>query len=126
MRSLLFTILCAIHVSCSASAQDTPEFTSLPEALRWLDQKLELKDFTAIADSFASPLDATTIRINYIEALDTSLGAIRLAERYANRDFPIEKSQFKLGGHGQELGHIHIDFIRDKNAWKIDRIWMCR
>jgi hypothetical protein len=45
---------------------------------------------------------------------------------YADWQFPIGGQEFKLGGHGRELGHIHIDFIKGLAGWEIQRVWMCR
>ncbi len=46
--------------------------------------------------------------------------------RYKGLAFPADVERFKLGGHDQELGHMHIDFIKRDNSWVIERIWQCR
>jgi hypothetical protein len=45
---------------------------------------------------------------------------------YAKASFPPKANKFKLGGHGSELGHIHIDFIKKKGKWFLDKIWLCK
>jgi hypothetical protein len=38
---------------------------------------------------------------------------------YAGREFPPGGAEFKLGCHAQDLGHIHIVFVRHGDAWEI-------
>jgi len=49
-----------------------------------------------------------------------------LRELYRGRGFPEESAQFKLGGHMQELGCIHIDFEKRERGWALRDIWVCR
>jgi hypothetical protein len=49
-----------------------------------------------------------------------------LLELYAEKEFPQDSWEFKLAGHGKELGHIHIDFVKSKAGWEIQKVWMCR
>ncbi len=44
----------------------------------------------------------------------------------AEKEFPCDCVEFKLGGHQSELGHIHIDFAKRDDSWVIKSIWMCR
>jgi hypothetical protein len=46
--------------------------------------------------------------------------------RYKGRSFPENEKTFKLGGHDQELGHMHIDFLKHGDYWVIEKIWQCR
>ena len=49
-----------------------------------------------------------------------------LRRLYRGRTFPKEQRTYKLGGHMQELGCIHIDFLKAEQGWVISDIWICR
>jgi hypothetical protein len=49
-----------------------------------------------------------------------------LRRLYSERSFPKEQQTYKLGGHMQELGCIHIDFLKVEQGWVISDIWICR
>ena len=49
-----------------------------------------------------------------------------LRTRYSDRVFPEDGTKFKLGGHMQELGCIHIDFVKRESGWALRDIWLCR
>jgi len=49
-----------------------------------------------------------------------------LRELYRDRAFPESGARFKLGGHMQELGCTHIDFVREEQGWLLEDIWICR
>jgi len=47
-------------------------------------------------------------------------------ERSPPMAFPPDAQTFKLGGHDEELGHIHIDFRKAGDRWQLEAVWMCR
>jgi hypothetical protein len=49
-----------------------------------------------------------------------------LRRLYSEQSFPKEQQTYKLGGHMQELGCIHIDFLKVEQGWIISDIWICR
>lgn len=112
-------------------------FTSLNEAVDFLAVRLEADDPEGIADQCSNGEndDARTAeglpsprsyRLHAIRELGRRHGMQNLRSTYAGREFPSDRDEFKLGGHGAELGHTHIDFSRTGLAWKIKEIWMCR
>jgi hypothetical protein len=50
----------------------------------------------------------------------------RLDKLYSGLEFPDNITTHKLGGHGKELGHIHIDFRQAGEMWFLGEIWVCR
>lgn len=45
---------------------------------------------------------------------------------YDGKSFPKDGKTAKLGGHMQELGCIHIDFLKYEKGWLLHDIWICR
>lgn len=93
------------------------------DALRTLDSDVASQDAVRGAGRLLSPLNS---RMWAIEALGKQHRSQSLRLLYAGREFPVEKEAFKLGGHGGELGHVHIDFLRIDAAWLLKEIWICR
>jgi hypothetical protein len=87
-------------------------------AVSFLANALKQKQFAAVTEATKlKEVDAF-----YLE----QLAEYDLPTLYAGRSFPGEGDEFKLGGHDKELGHIHIDFVRNGDGWEINNIWMCR
>lgn len=40
--------------------------------------------------------------------------------------FPKTGNFFKVGGHGEEFNHIHIDFEKINALWYLKSVWACR
>ncbi|HNX93905.1 MAG TPA: hypothetical protein PKL14_01995 [Holophaga sp.] len=96
-----------------------PAFKTLPEAVAFISGCLDAND----------PKKLGLAAIHKVTAFDSLQQAHRqvpLTQRYAGCQFPANANQFKLGGHASELGHVHIDFIKQKDAWYLDSIWLCR
>jgi hypothetical protein len=97
-------------------------FSDLGEAVGFLAAAVEAGDVAALAGACREPLPPGWV----LDRLRERHEATPLARLYAGREFPEAAAEFKLGGHAQELGHIHIDFVRSGGGWEIERIWMCR
>ncbi len=97
-------------------------FSDLSSAVDFIADALDRNDNTALAQASWAPLPADWV----IERLKERHEATPLPQLYAGKEFPQDAQDFKLGGHAQELGHIHIDFAKSANGWEIARIWMCR
>lgn len=65
-------------------------------------------------------------RLNAIRALAHAHDARSLDLTYRGREFPRDAVAFKLGGHGAELGHVHVDFMKIDERWVLKEIWLCR
>lgn len=111
-----------------AGENNPPRFSSLAEAVQALDSAL------AAPNPGAALLALLPAKKTYLSE-NPYVAAMLLKERertgpftklYANRQFPEAATTFKLGGHASELGHIHIDFIREGAAWKLKDVWNCR
>jgi hypothetical protein len=112
-----------------------PTFATLPAALEFLARALEAGDLTGLAAA-CEPLPPGNAgpALDRVRDQSRRWALERLAElhrdvdlriRYAGRAFP-EATEFKLGGHASELGHLHIDFERYEVGWRLKDIWICR
>jgi hypothetical protein len=97
-------------------------FSNLAEAVMFLTQVISEGDYDTLAQSCRAELPKAWV----LERLRERHESTPLPELYAGREFPQDVQQFKLGGHEKELGHIHIDFMKSKDGWVIQEIWMCR
>jgi hypothetical protein len=95
-------------------------FLNLSHAVGFISEALEEDDWKSLADACRAELPAAWVR------LQETHRTTPLPELYADREFPKNSTEFKLGGHDTELGHIHIDFVKESNGWEIKQIWMCR
>lgn len=109
-------------------------FANLSEALDFLAGCLELGDpGTLLSELEEAPRTLNSLpdyRAYFDRYVFQPLRAIHLKmdlrALYRDREFPSEGLAFKLGGHMQELGCIHIDFIQDEQGWSLRDIWLCR
>jgi hypothetical protein len=97
-------------------------FSDLSGAVVFIADALDRDDRTSLAEACQAPLPADWV----IERLLEQHEETPLPQLYEGKEFPENAQRFKLGGHDQELGHIHIDFIKSTNGWEISKIWMCR
>lgn len=113
------------------------DFDSLESAVSFISTRLEANDFDALLrqcepepdDPRAVELGLPTIRergLMVLAELKRRHASRDLRSLYAGRKFPDGDTAFKLGGHDAELGHIHIDFARSVQGWRLRQIWMCR
>ena len=112
-------------------------FVKLSDAVSFLVDHLDRKDFTTIAAQCANlvydegivtagaahPQEA---RIAAIQELARRHARLSLRWRYLLRRFPSGAQEFELGGHNKELGHVHVNFVRAGASWQIKEIWICR
>jgi hypothetical protein len=111
-----------------------PQFRTLAEAVDFIAARLEANEPEALmqaTQALPHHLDWDPDYPSYfIRYLFTPLEEIHrrtdLRALYADREFPQEDTQFKLGGHMAELGCTHIDFERHGAVWHLHDIWMCR
>ena len=115
---------------------DLMSFANLSDAVEFLAAKLDSGDVDTIADQCADavrdPSNMTpreesprSYRLAAIRELQKQHRVRSLRSTYAGREFPSDAGEFKLGGHQSEVGHVHIDFVRNGAVWRIKAIWEC-
>lgn len=109
-----------------AAGAAPPRFHHVAEFLTWADKKLAADDYEALITAQADAKDTRQTQLAYVKRLDADLGETKLAKVFEGREFPKDTATFKLGGHKKELGHCHIDFVKEGGSWRIIRIWQCR
>lgn len=123
-----FLIVCFIAVVSPAADNAPPHFKSLAEATQALDRALAAPDpgaaLLALLPSEGNYLSEHPQVIVMLQEARERTGPF--AKLYADRQFPETATTYKLGGHASELGHVHIDFIREEEVWRLKRIWNCR
>lgn len=126
IRSLI--VLLVIHLHANALEPESVTFRSLSQAAVALDEAMAAPDPSAALKALLpSPKTYFSQHPNVARILvEEHKKTGSLAKLYADRRFPSEIDAYKLGGHASELGHIHIDFVRHGNEWKLKDIWNCR
>jgi len=124
-HALLLLITC---MPLNAAEPQPTTFKTLAAATDLLDRAIKTDDRKLLLG--AIPSSSTTV-FSQQPAVFEQLARERqrtgdLSKLYKDREFPAEEDTFKLGGHDKELGHIHIDFVRDGKTWKLRDIWQCR
>lgn len=120
----------AIVPSGELLSNDKPAFNSLKQATTYLDKCLAAQDRAGLAalciggvkgkSYFAE--DPVIFEI-LVEEWKRAGGSFQ--NLYAQREFPKDAGEFKLGGHESELGNVHIDFVKQADGWRLKDIWVC-
>jgi hypothetical protein len=97
-------------------------FANLAAAVEFLAEVVSQEDYDALAGACREPLPPEWV----LARLRQRHEATPLPELYAGWEFPRDAREFKLGGHAKELGFIHIDFVKSRAGWEIQKVWMCR
>lgn len=127
MRLLSLFALIPLAAPTLLAGEAAPRhFQSLSEATTFLDRALTLRNREAILNILESGSYFSRHPEVFRMLVDERKRAGALRELYDDRKFPTDSETFKLGGHASELGHVHIDFIREKSGWRLKDIWNCR
>jgi hypothetical protein len=126
---------------------DKPSFVFLSDAVDFIARALEAGECDDLLDACVGPSTGIEADVRLLSGGDELSEPMRdlrayklsevhsLAERhrdrslrtlYEGRTFPQHEDRFTLGGHGRELGYVHIDFLRSTSGWQLENIWMCR
>jgi hypothetical protein len=97
-------------------------FANLAEAVHFLAEVVSQHDYDTLALASHEKLPQEWV----LERLREQHESTPLPELYDGWEFPSDARTFKLGGHAKELGYIHIDFVKSKKGWEIQKVWMCR
>jgi hypothetical protein len=101
-----------------------PVFQDLAAALGFIVGRLDAQDLNALAAAGEKASAESDGRA--LEELRRRHDQQRLEVVFAGRSFPKDATRYKLGGHGVELGHIHIDFRYRDDGWVLEDIFICR
>ena len=102
---------------------ELPVFQDLAEALEFIVGRLDAQDLNALDAAFEKA--AGEYGRHALEALRRCHEQQRLEAIFAGRSFPTD-TRYKIGGHGAELGHIHINFRHRDDGWVLEEIFICR
>ncbi|MBN2147637.1 MAG: hypothetical protein JW726_09625 [Anaerolineales bacterium] len=113
---------------------ETPTFQSLAQAVGFIAERLECDAPEELLATFANTRRARPYKPFEIEcftgyafpALQKCHQEMDLRVRYTGQDFDPALREHQLGGHMQELGCIHIDFVKTASGWVLEEIWLCR
>lgn len=103
--------------------RQAPAFIELSAAIDFIAGTLESGDHRTLADACLTEGPDSLRAIELLARFHAEKG---LRSLYAGKAFPPKETRFKLGGHGRELGHLHIDFVRTGFSWQLANIWQCR
>ena len=110
-----------------------PSFVELSVAVDFIASALETGNHGVLADACIDARDTVSglptereYRLDAINALAERHTGTSLRALYVGRVFPAREMRLKLGGHAQELGHVHVDFVRSESGWQFENIWLCR
>jgi hypothetical protein len=114
-----------------------PTFYVLSEAVEFIADCLDNEDYDkllgALTKQYMVPGAAPELReeilqsrLRAIHLLKERHQQIRLDLLYEGKVFPSGATAYKLGGHGKELGHLHIDFRKVNGDWALEEIFVCR
>ena len=123
---LIFCVQAVIGDDTEGKSESTisPSFITLKQAVTFISTCLDMDDYEKLANACTKQDDKPSNQI--LKSLKAKHLERSLLERYASFEFPEKERTFKLGGHSKELGHIHIDFVKNDNQWFLLKIWMCR
>ena len=116
-------ILVSNTITINVTEKDYSAFSNLQEAVGFIVVCLEKENYQKLSNACVG-IDKPDESI--LKALKEIHSKTPLTVLYVDKEFPKIETTFKLGGHMKELGFIHIDFIKNDNAWHLARIWICR
>jgi hypothetical protein len=109
-------------------------FQRLSVAVTFITECLEADAYTELFSELEQAQEHVARRSDYLDYFTKFIffplceihAQTNVRELYQDREFPECDIYFKLGGHMQELGCIHIDFEKRDQGWVLRDIWMCR
>jgi hypothetical protein len=119
----------ALQVASAGEMLKRPvTFTHLSEALQFLTTTLNKDDYAGLtaACAFSDKGASLSQQRAPFDQLKAAHKTKPLDERFGKLEFPAKGDAFKLGGHGSEIGHLHVDFIRVDGKWQLKDIYQCR
>jgi hypothetical protein len=126
MRAALFIFL-LLTGSPAFSGSDEPQFTRLSDALSFLDQALDQKDWEKLDSALYPPFGSEQPNRNNWPQLERARGDRALKTMFLEMSFSEDRSKFSIGYCGSgPLLHTHIDFVKVGDSWRLTAVWMCR
>jgi len=98
--------------------------------LSFIETRLQEGDLAGLFGACFQDRESNFMRSVVFKRLQEIHAEVGLRSLYLERSppvaFPPDAETFQLGGHGRELGHIHIDFRKAGDRWQLEAVWMCR
>lgn len=135
MRSILLLALTfALAAGCASippvvKPNGTSGFNTVPEALGFIVDCVENNDSTRLISACVGRGDQPPLIIkqpNAFKSLVCFHESKSLTKSYGEKSFPEKGLLFKLGGHGHQFQHLHIDFVKKGQRWYLADVWNCR
>jgi len=127
--SILLTTGC-VSAPSGHCKTDTVFFSSVPDALGFIASCVEQNDTNRLTAACVGGRRKPAIYLAENPAVFNMLAAFHkandLREFYGDETFPQKDRVFKLGGHGKQFHHIHIDFVKKGRSWYLADIWNCK
>ena len=119
-----------LHDKATAAGQKSPyEFHDLDAAMGFVIRCIETDDVESIitAMKHERKVQPYLERNKHVfDRLKAQHAAKPYEEFTKDLSFPADVTEFKVGGHGSEYGHIHIDFEKRGDKWCLKSIWDCK
>ena len=107
----------------SSKYSNRPSFETLDAALSFIESQLNEGNATELFNACVDDRATDFMRPLIFERLQAIHADKKLSSMYLDRSppltFPANDKRLKLGGHDQELGHIHIDFQKRGCRWQL-------
>ena len=125
MKTITWISIAFLLVLGDAAHAEDMSFTNLQQAVDFIATALESTNFVRIAEACLDVQQKPTFDL-YLRSLQGLNQRKPLRTLYADKSFPTNALNFKIGGHMKELGYTHIDFIQTNGVWKLKTIYTCR
>jgi hypothetical protein len=120
LPALALALWIASADSAASAPAPLPSFDSLRQAVEFIGQCLSERDIHRLE---AATKYGYISDVEYVRRLNNRYPLTKL---YAGKEFPDDGTRFSLGGHGSELGHTTILFVKREGRWIISSISNCR
>jgi len=124
--SILTVIACLISWVTFIEAQQEPtiSFSNLNDAITFIVQAVEEDDYKKLSNACIKKMAFSQDEeiFGILKGLNQRMPIVDL---YSGNEFPKDKNTFRLGGHGEQWGYIHIIFIKKNDKWYLSDILSC-
>ena len=115
LTTCVLAILLLLYIPRAVGLEpQTSKFRTLSEAVDFIVKRVEARQPAPFLDMYV------------LEYLAPILAHKSLADMYAGREFPQDKTTFTLGGGHKELDHLSITFVKKKDWWYLSGTSFCR
>ena len=124
MRKLLVLIIIgfAAFTTHADDAAPAPSFTTLKEALAFIDHELDVEDWAGLTHALFPAAPPNETERNNFSQLKSERGNVRLADAFADKHFPDSGDTFAIPGSLMVPSWVGIKFIKSGNKWYINGV----